>query len=199
MEPLGISVATEGGAHIITKCQKSGAGWRMGLRLGDAVLDVNGRAMGNVPHDALLSSLQDGGHELVMVIQRKADGRTHKLKNRSAFIQDLGLTIEVTKKGLVQVKGVAPDSAAEAASLAVGDVIIDINSKSVLKKSLTQVIATLRSEMGPEVSIVVCSQPHEAVLERDYDTKKHQPASSGKKVHTMAWRGIARPAPLFEV
>jgi len=179
VEPLGISVATEGGAHIITKAQKSSAGWRMGLRVGDSILDINSRPMAGVTHEALLSALQDGGAELMMVVDRK--GKRHKLKNRSAFIQDLGLTVEVTKKGLVQVKDVKPASAAEAAQLSVGDVIIDINGKTVLKKSLTQVIATLRSEMGPEVSMVVCSQPHEAVLERDYETKKHQPAASGKK------------------
>ena len=158
---------------------QSSAGWRMGLRVGDSILDINSRPMAGVTHEALLSALQDGGAELMMVVDRK--GKRHKLKNRSAFIQDLGLTVEVTKKGLVQVKDVKPASAAEAAQLSVGDVIIDINGKTVLKKSLTQVIATLRSEMGPEVSMVVCSQPHEAVLERDYETKKHQPAASGKK------------------
>jgi len=182
VEPLGISVATEGGAHVITKAQKSSAGWRMGLRVGDNILDINSRAMAGVTHEALLSALQDGGAELMMVVRRGgAQGRTHKLKNRSAFIQDLGLIIEVTKKGLVQVKDVKPGTAADAAQLSVGDVIIDINGKTVLKKSLTQVIATLRSELGPDVNMVVCSQPHEAVLERDYETKKHQPAASGKK------------------
>ena len=55
-------------------------------------------------HDYVLAMLRAGGHELMMTIKRPSDGRLHKLKNRSAFISDLGITLEVTKKGLVQVQ-----------------------------------------------------------------------------------------------
>jgi hypothetical protein len=72
----------------------------------------------------------------------------------------------VTKKGLVQVKDLTANGAAAACGLQIGDVIIDVNGKSVLKKSLTVVIGTLRSNLGPEVPMVVCSQPHECTIQR---------------------------------
>ena len=196
-------------------------------------------------HDYVLAMLRAGGHELMMTIKRPSDGRLHKLKNRSAFISDLGITLEVTKKGLVQVqystvqsvfycaafcapcwvelaffdppppppfflslfpvssfsaplvvilvpischfkrvlqvKDLVEGGAAEESGLVIGDVLIDINGKTVLKKTLSVVIATLRSDLGPEVPMIVCSQPHECVIERDHEVTKHQPKKTSKR------------------
>lgn len=181
-EPLGIGIISdEDGIATISKCVEGGAGFRMGLREDDEVIEINGRPMMGQEHDYVLAMLRAGGHELMMTIKRPSDGRLHKLKNRSAFISDLGITLEVTKKGLVQVKDLVEGGAAEESGLVIGDVLIDINGKTVLKKTLSVVIATLRSDLGPEVPMIVCSQPHECVIERDHEVTKHQPKKTSKR------------------
>jgi len=181
-EPLGIGIVSdEDGIATISKCVEGGAGHRMGLREDDEVIEINGRPMMGQEHDYVLSMLKAGGHELMMTIKRPSDGRLHKLKNRSAFVSDLGITLEVTKKGLVQVKDLVEGGAAEESGLVIGDVLIDINGKTVLKKTLSVVIATLRSDLGPEVPMIVCSQPHECVIERDHEVTKHQPKKTSKR------------------
>eukprot|EP00039_Didymoeca_costata_P028222 m.20383 g.20383 ORF g.20383 m.20383 type:complete len:486 (+) comp6831_c0_seq1:171-1628(+) len=179
-EPLGIMIVSEDGETRITKCKKTGAGYRMGLRKDDVLLTVNGANIKGQDHSMILGALQAGGFELLVSVHRPKDGQVHKFKNRSTIIQDLGCTIEVTKKGLVQVKDVLIKSAAEAAGLKIGDVILELNGKSVLKKSLTEVVNILRSDLGPEVPMIVCSRPHEVVLERDFGSSKSSRSSRTK-------------------
>jgi hypothetical protein len=49
--------------------------------------------------DAVIAGVQAAGCEAALVIRRPSDGKLHKLRNRSTFVKDLGLTIEVTKGG----------------------------------------------------------------------------------------------------
>lgn len=125
--------------------------------------------------------LKAGGHELMMTIKRPSDGRLHK-----PLLRDLERDAQIADKRrsvlqLVQVKDLVEGGAAEESGLVIGDVLIDINGKTVLKKTLSVVIATLRSDLGPEVPMIVCSQPHECVIERDHEVTKHQPKKTSKR------------------
>ena len=174
---LGIEVIEAEGALVVDVVEKGYTGDVIGLAKGDAILQVNGKAVkkteeigeavGKVKAGEKFTLLTKRGSETIKVSGIAASGRSGaKLVERAAVPQSpaepkpatkkpayLGIQVAEVDKGLL-VEAVTADSAAAAYGLAKNDVIKKFNGKDITK--LDQLEAALgKLHAGDKVTIVV--------------------------------------------
>ena len=67
----------------------------------------------------------------------------------------IGATLRKSRGGVIEVSGIAPQSPAAEAGLAVGDQVIEINSTDVQGASLSSAIALIRGALGDKVELKI--------------------------------------------
>ena len=109
----------------------------------------------------------------------------------SGEFSGVGLTVNEVPKGL-RVADVLPDSPAEAAGMEVGDVITDVDGKSIAGVPSQASTARIKGEPGTEVTLTVdpaaAGEPSDLTLER---AKVRLPVATGRVVETDSGKKVA--------
>ncbi|OPZ29507.1 MAG: Periplasmic pH-dependent serine endoprotease DegQ precursor [Lentisphaerae bacterium ADurb.BinA184] len=133
---------------------------KAGLEAGDVILEVGGRAMAS-PHDVQFAVLKyRPGEGIPVLVDRRGermkftvtakrkdggDGLAGPVEAPDDLLTQFGLGLDEGEDGVV-VAGVAPGSAAAAADLRKGDVVLEVNRRPV--KTLGDVMDAMREGTG---------------------------------------------------
>lgn len=101
--------------------------------------------------DGMTQAVGDTGHTDFMTAEERKD-RNDAL---SGSYVGIGVRIEPTEAGLPQVIGVFDGSPAEAAGLRPGDVIVEVDGRSTIDRTIDEVATWVRGEAGTTVKLVV--------------------------------------------
>ena len=71
------------------------------------------------------------------------------------LFRSIGATLRKSRGGVIEVSGIAPQSPASEAGIAVGDQVIEINSTDVQGASLSSAIALIRGALGDKVELKI--------------------------------------------
>ncbi len=101
--------------------------------------------------NGLTEAVGDTGHTSFMTPEERA-ARNNAL---SGSYVGIGVRVDATEDGLPKVVSVFPNSPAEKAGIAAGDVIVKVDGVASEGRDLDDVLATVRGEAGTDVTIVV--------------------------------------------
>lgn len=172
-EPLGITLVT-GGAFGektgVTRVDPNSPGERAGLHVGDIITSVNGvSVVGKSHHEVLQMVKNSSSEELAIGVARGQEQVT--ATSSSAMILDLGIVVEKTAEGFVQIIEVFVNGAGESGGLHVGDLIIDCDGYSLVKEKFKKSVNILRTVRNSTASLVVCPQPMVRQIVRGYQSR----------------------------
>jgi len=135
------------------------------LKLGDRIIAVSGVDMTNLPHDALLEALARDEIEIEVVEDhREIVDDDHQLSGVVLFTKSAtlpgpgeacGLVLEKRPSAMgVRIAEIQPQSPADYAGFAVGDVMYDINGHPMLRAQLNEVYNAITN--SDPIQITVC-------------------------------------------
>ncbi len=101
--------------------------------------------------DGMTQAVGDTGHTDFMTPEERAE----RNESLAGSYVGIGVRIDVTEDGLPRVEAVFPDSPAEGAGLQEGDVIVDVDGRSTLDKTVEEVATWVRGEDGTTVKVTV--------------------------------------------
>ncbi|XP_076824134.1 uncharacterized protein LOC143470116 isoform X2 [Clavelina lepadiformis] len=141
-----------------------GAADRAGLRIGDRIVEVNGKNVEYEPHQRLIEAIsrsRRGAHVIVVdedydrVYKRNKPRLCRMFKERDAF----GFCVEYDrKKDGHYIEEVDPSGPAERAGLKVGDRVIQMNGVSVEQEAHEEMLLQLRGCENEVVLLVIDSK-----------------------------------------
>lgn len=171
-EPLGISLVT-GGAFGdrtgITRVDPYSPGFRAGLMVGDIITSVNGASVAGMSHQQILGMVKGSRpDELSIGVHRGQQEVT--AATSTVMILDLGIVVERTAEGFVQVVEVFVNGAGEHAGLHVGDLLFECDGYSLVKLKLKRAAEILRSAVAATANLVVAPQPVVKEVIRGYQS-----------------------------
>jgi carboxyl-terminal processing protease len=101
--------------------------------------------------DGMTQAVGDTGHTDFMTPEERAQ----RNQSLSGSYVGIGVRIDPTEEGLPRIVGVFKDSPAEAAGLAIDDVIVAVDGEPTTGKTIDEVAALVRGEAGTTVSVTV--------------------------------------------
>jgi len=156
------------------------------LKLGDRIIAVSGVDMTSLPHDALLEALARDETEIEVVEDhREIVDDDHQLSGVVLFTKSAtlpgpgeacGLVLEKRPSAMgVRIAEIQPQSPADYAGFAVGDVMYDINGHPMLRAQLNEVYNAITDRDHPDIHITVCEPDvidsiHVVKVDRDAGT-----------------------------
>jgi regulator of sigma E protease len=138
-------------APVVGRVDEGSPAGAVGIRAGDRVLSVDGKAVGTW-EDFNMAVLPRGGRELSIVIDRNGETVPIRVTPEVVGRYELG-NLGVHPIMRPQVLGVTPDSPAEQAGFAAGDVLVSINGERGLRQE--EIIDRIRSHAGQQVVFTV--------------------------------------------
>eukprot|EP00040_Diaphanoeca_grandis_P005166 m.31618 g.31618 ORF g.31618 m.31618 type:complete len:415 (-) comp16494_c2_seq1:125-1369(-) len=178
-ESLGITVVSGGAFENktgVTRVDPNSPGERAGLQVGDVLMSVNGVDVTTMEHKNILALLSDANvDELAIGVQRGQEAV--KASTSTALVLDLGVVVEKTSEGFIQVVEVFVNGAAEHAGIAAGDLVLVANNENLIKIKFKKAVEILRSEKYDDgtASLVTCSQPQLRMVVRGYQSRRPPP------------------------
>ena len=178
-EPLGITLVT-GGAFGektgVTRVDPNSPGERAGLQVGDVVTSINGSAVAGLSHPAILQLLKNSSaEELAIGVNRGQE--VINAKSSTAMILDLGIVVEKTSEGFVQVIEAFINGAGESGGLHAGDLLLECDGSSLVKLKFRKSVEILRTATAATCNIVACPQPTLKTVVRGYQSRN--PTAAG--------------------
>jgi carboxyl-terminal processing protease len=101
--------------------------------------------------DGMTQAVGDTGHTDFMTPEERAQ----RNQSLSGSYVGIGVRIDPTEAGLPRIVGVFKDSPAEAAGLAIDDVIVAVDGESTTDKTIDEVATLVRGEAGTTVAVTV--------------------------------------------
>jgi carboxyl-terminal processing protease len=101
--------------------------------------------------DGLAEAVGDTGHTSFM----SPEERAARAASLAGSYVGIGVRVDLTEDGLVDVVGVFPGSPAEKAGIVRGDVIVSVDGTSTVGQDLDAVVEGIRGESGTNVTVVV--------------------------------------------
>lgn len=186
-ESLGISLVT-GGAFGdktgVTRVDPNSPGERAGLQVGDIVTSVNGTPVAGMTHHQIVELVKSSSAaDLAIGVSRGQENVT--AASSTAMILDLGIVVEKTSEGFIQVIEVFVNGAGESGGLHTGDLILEVDGQSLIRKDFRKSIAALRSNnTGAMANLIACPQPSLKQVVRGYQSR-NQTGGGPPKFYTI--------------
>lgn len=103
-------------------------------------------------------------------------------KTTSAMALELGVVVELTTEGLIQVIECFVNGAADRSGVRVGDILLSVDGQSLIKrKSFMKAVGLLRAANPDVVNLVVASHPRVV----DFGQVRHKPVSVKRNHYTV--------------
>jgi len=174
-EPLGITVVSGGAFNNqsgVTRVDPNSPGERAGLKVGDILMSVNGVSVEKMEHADVLALLSDSNtEELAIGVKRGQD--EVKASTSTALVLDLGMVVERTSEGFIQVVEVFVNGAAEQAGVIAGDLLLETQGVNLIKIKFKKAVELLRAESEDGLaSLVTCNQPVVKQVIRGFQSRK---------------------------
>mgnify|MGYP003344548118 FL=1 len=139
------------------------AGFQFGLQRNPSIIDdaIN-TLISNSPDEINKAVLERAAIEAVL--KASGDSWANYFPKSALKVLDeantnsysgIGATLRKSRGGVIEVSGIAPQSPAAEAGLAVGDQVIEINSTDVQGASLSSAIALIRGALGDKVELKI--------------------------------------------
>ncbi len=148
---LGLRLASN--STKITSVVKNSPAEKSGLRSGVKIIEIDGKNVKNMSYDSFINKLKGpAGEEVELTVER--DIQIKMLKIPGTEKKGLGIKIEKIPEG-IKITNVIKGSAADIAELKAGDIITEIDKKSLKGLSMPDIIKTLKEKKSVKFTITV--------------------------------------------
>ncbi|WKY08363.1 hypothetical protein Q1695_007690 [Nippostrongylus brasiliensis] len=163
MGSLGVQIASVSGRVCIKQLTAEPAISHPDLRVGDALIYVNGEPVANKSHQEVVSMLRSGGNLVTLGLRREPQKNgniiTAVLEKKPEGSLGLSLAKRTGSDGIFIRMIAANSAAAMEGSLRVGDRLLSLDGESVTDLTPTAILERLRLIQGA-VHITVSRDPH---------------------------------------
>lgn len=137
---LGVLLNSKGDSLVVLDVEPNSPAEKAGLKPGDVLSQVDGRAVKNADAFRTLMQARSAGEKVGLTVQRNAEKipltatlqPTSKVLTPSATRVIVGVTLEEPKSGPgIALKSVAPNGPADKAGLKAGDVLLKVDGKKL--------------------------------------------------------------------